>query len=948
MKNKLTIFILIFLCIFCTTKAQEVEVSTNNWYVGNTKAGEWILFKKVWLSEGHYRFTTNSVAESEGKTVALELNGKILNSNVEVPYNADNKFELVHLGYTQLNAGYYDIKLIFETGAVNCDNIFIKKHESTSSSVLTTDTEFNIVRDDGPHIFAIGGPINSSAQLAKGGEQDDSGSWRDRNNNLYSRSQMMNWYKQSIYAYTPIHSNESLDTYISEQVEAKVDVIFSHGRGDRDFVNQPEDRAFRYSDGNFSCIMLKNLCEAINRNQYAKGNMKIAHFVDNAVFGSLFNNYLDDRGLPREIFRYHDPRCAEAVWIYMMEPFFDNIPRDMVYEMEPGFVPVQLWTSNARMDYEGVPAGQRRIKEFLVDLSDRCFEKYGFRPAWILSGDFFTNDSRLRDTSLSDNPPYIKGVQAWFTWGGAITTMATCPVTGNKFAFALNGGRMPFSNVWYNDWNPQTNRGTRVRNDGGGFNSDYYKSALDKDGEPVIRSIYERAIAENAEWVVLESWSDWAEGSIWYRSDHHESAFPNQHMALVREFADRTSESIVLEAEGCDEYYNTTVGNRGGAYRVNWYNELEKDFWDANMDIDLDVYRPLHKLGTIVPQGKPNDSPLVEFSAGNKDVWGATALGAVYAHQLDGIPANTWSRATSNTKKISLGGGYVWILTHTNLLMVAELQQGATNAFRNSVPRNSDNNAGGNTTLTPLDISLSLKEAWVVATDGKVYTRNLSATKPWKQVPGRLKSIAAENQSVWGITPEDSIVRMNSESQLRWDTIPNPYKLIKLAGGSSEMWGVNAKNEVYRISASGDGHWQFVASGYNNVSVGLEYVWLSDPEGNFYNIRMTGFQNVSVFPTFKETEVGIENIEVAVKDVRIYPTPFTEKLNIDIMMDRASQLRINLYDLNGQLLSEQTVQVQQGINNISLNNVSHLKQGVYLLSITSNDYSKTFKVVKTQ
>jgi hypothetical protein len=926
------------------TKAQEV--STNSWYVGNTKAGEWIQFKKVWLSEGHYRFTTNSVAESAEKTVALQLNGETLSSGVVIPHNANNQFELVHLGYAQLATGYYDIKLVFETGDVNCDMIFIKKHASTSFSVLSTDTEIKIVRDDGPHILAIGGPINSRAQLAKGGENDDSGVWRDRNNNLYSREQMMHWYKQSIYAYMPTNSNDDLDTYVSEQVEAKVDVIFSHGRGDRDFVNEPEDRAFRHSDGAFSCRMLKNLCEAINRNQYAKDNLKIAWFVDNAVFGSVYNNWCDANGLPRANFRYHDPNAAAAVWEYMMEPFFDNIPRDMVFESEPGFVPVQLWTSNARMDYEGVPAGQRKIKEFLVDVSDRCFEKFGFRPAWILSGDFFSNDTRLRDTSLKDNPPYIKGVQAWFSWNGAITSMATCPVTGRKYAFALNGGRLPFNNCWYNDWNPQTKRGTRVS----GNSSESHKSALDANGNPVIRPIFERAIAENAEWTVLESWSDWAEGSIWYRSDQKESAFPNQHMALVREFADRTSESIVLEAEGCDEYYNTTKGNRGGTYRVNWYAELEKDFWDANMDIDLDIYRPLHKLDPIVPQGKP-DSPtsLVQFSAGNKDIWGINETGRIYAHQIDGIPANKWATGSiSNAKRVELGGGYAWILLSSGLLGRAELGQGETQTHRSTIFINSDASVGGNTTVSPLDFSLSVKEAWVVNTDGKVYTRPLSASKPWKQLPGLLKAIAAENQSVWGITPTDSIVRMNSESQLRWDTIPNPHKLIKLSGGNSEVWGVNAKNEVYRINSSGDGKWQFVAGGYNNVSVGMDYVWLQDLAGNFYNMRMTGFETTSVFPTYKETEVGIRNVELAVKDVRIYPTPFTDKLNIEIMMDKSSQLQINLYDLNGQLFSGQTVPVQQGNNSISLDNVSNLKQGIYLLSITSNDYSKTFKVVKTQ
>ena len=48
-------------------------------------------------------------------------------------------------------------------------------------------------------------------------------------------------------------------------------------------------------------------------------------------------------------------------------------------------------------------------------------------------------------------------------------------------------------------------------------------------------------------------------------------------MNLVREFADRESKSIILEAEGCDEYHSAQPGNAGGSYRLAWYKESEKD-----------------------------------------------------------------------------------------------------------------------------------------------------------------------------------------------------------------------------------------------------------------------------------------------------------------------------------------------------------------------------------
>jgi hypothetical protein len=356
----------------------------------------------------------------------------------------------------------------------------------------------------------------------------------------------------------------------------------------------------------------------------------------------------------------------------------------------------------------------------------------------------------------------------------------------------------------------------------------------------------------------------------------------------------------------------------------------------------------LHKLGAFVDQGKPaSPTPLTDFAVGNKDVWGMTSNGYVYAHQVDGIPAKNWTGRVGGinaVKKLALGGGYVWIITTANKVQRAEIPSpDQTQNHRTFADITND----GTVNLNPLDIAVSLKEAWAVDVNGNIYTRNLSGTKKWKQVPGRLKSITAENQSVWGFTPENAIVRMNSESKLRWDTVPNPHNLIKLAGGSSEIWGVNADNEVYRINASGDGPWHFVADGFNNVGIGLEYVWLSDPDGNFYNCKIDGFEDITAFPNFDDSN-SIDAPVLAVRDVHVYPTPFVEELHVDVLMDKTTKLNISMYDLNGKLLSTQIAQAQQGSNYISVNNVSSLNTGVYLLSITSNEYSKTFKVVKTK
>jgi hypothetical protein len=928
-KQKLQ-FCLIFLCICNLLPAQEV--STNNWYVGNTRPGDWIKYKQVWLSAGQYRFTANAVAKDGNRSMHLEINGATVKTGAPVPANAENRFELLHLGYKNLAEGYYDIKLVFETGNVNCDNLFIKKSNLTSSNVLASDTMFRINRNDGPHIFAIGGVISASSLLAKAGERNDNSSWYpgySRDNTPYTRKQMLTWYKQEFYAYTPEITDRALDFYVSEMVEAKVDVIYAHGRGDTDFQNDVEDRAYNKGIGGYGCRMLPKLAEAINRSAYARNNMKIAYFFDNAAVVSAYNDAHKSQGRK---FDWGEEECQEFMWKQSIKPWIENVPREMMFLTPDNKLPIQFWSANANYDYNNQ---SNRIVEFFTYLKNKMLETFQLEPAFILSKDFFTRDSRV-------NNAIAWGVQGWFAWNNLDNRIAMESFDGKKFGFAFNGGRMPMPECRGNDWDPETNTGSWPNP---AKMQDFHVSALNADGSIKIRPVFEQAIAENAEWVVLESWSDWAEGSTWYRSDHSEYLYPNQHLAMVREFADRDSESILLEAEACDEYYTQSPGNRGGAYRVNWYNDLDKDFWSSDKEINLSIYRPLHKLGALVFQGKPStyrDYPVRDFAAGQKDVWAFIDGGMTYAHEIDGRPANRWTLPvghSENLKKLALGGGYAWGLTADNRVLRTELPQGATNSLSGwrDITRN----------VSPIkDIDISLKDAWAIDAEGNVYYSDLHGSFPWKPVPGKLTSICADDQCAWGLAMDSNeLLRISSEKRDHWDTVPNPYRLTKLSAAAGEIWGVNSENKIYRKDSSPDGEWQFVAEGYTNMAVGLEYVWLQDVEGNFYNCKISGFETASVF-SVHDPFTGIHPVNLALESVRINPVKFDDYVLVGIESRSSMDAEFKIYNMNGYLIRSETTVLQPGSNETVIDRLATLSRGVYVLNISTADGQRSFKIIK--
>ncbi|WP_455497225.1 DUF5010 domain-containing protein [Coprobacter sp.] len=945
---------------FSVNKAEAQEVFSNNWYVGNTEAGEWIRYKQVYLAEGDYRFTTRVAARRDDCKLHLELNNDAF-GEVNVPTTQNGEFELVHLGHKHLPKGYYDIKLVFDTDDINCDMIFIRKSSATSNNVLDDDIQYSLNWNDPMPIFAITATNFTSSSLAKCGDKGDSGSWTDKDGKYYTTEQMRRWYKQQLYTYTPENTEEAMDQLVSELAEAKVEVAYMHGRGDHDQINNVDDRLYTGGPGAFGPRLIKRFVDAVKRSPYAKDHLKMAYFVDNAVFPRAYDNpnYGNTTGKTME---WGDTDFQEYIWNYMFKPWYEVVPKDMLYiRPSSDAVPIQLWTANfSEYDYN---AKDNKILEFLEYIENKMDETFGLKVDWILPDNFWKRDPRTFEKSA--------GIQGWFTWGSNITP-TPWEHKGKYYSFAFNGGRLPLNNVWYNDWvydkDPILESGTHVLDNNGKPKNDAHFSALSKDGKtPVIREIFENGKKVNSEWIVLESWVDWAEGSTWYRSDHSEYLFPNQYMALVREFADEDSECILLEAEGCDDYYDKTPGNSGGAYRYEWHHYKESD---------LDIYRPLHNISGLSQQGTYSwavGANVDNFTVGFNDVWQSVSGNIVCKPVHGEDPSSSFlsiDRKPSGTlKKLALGKYYAWAICDvngTNKVYRTELQTGVA-----------CNKAYGWVDVTnnqPMaDLDLNMREVWGIDADGFVYYRNLHGKirlndkteqmTDWVKAGDdniRLKSITADDKFVWGFTTENKLVRMSAEGKKGFLEVANPYNLTKIDAGGGEVWGVNANNEIYRISSSGAGEWERVVTNgiipddkAENVSVGYEYVWIQGVStsanrrrtSTYYRAILDGFQNKSVYAlagSSTGTGVDITNAEAKVS---AFPNPFADFIRVDVAAFISEDAQISLYDMGGNLVMSRMERLQEGANRITLN-TSHLNNGVYILKVISEHSKETLKLVK--
>lgn len=80
--------------------------------------------------------------------------------------------------------------------------------------------------------------------------------------------------------------------------------------------------------------------------------------------------------------------------------------------------------------------------------------------------------------------------------------------------------------------------------------------------------------------------------------------------------------------------------------------------------------------------------------------------------------------------------------------------------------------------------------------------------------------------------------------------------------------------------------------------------------------------------------VTVKPIAMNGENVAIYPTPFTDKLVITYKSTGASQLAVQLTDEAGKVIRKQLVDLESGINTITLNELQSLSSSTYFLKLT--------------
>jgi fibronectin type 3 domain-containing protein len=810
------------------------------WYVGNTAPGEWIQFTNVWLMAGDYRFTANAGALSDGAAMHLEIDGLAIQSGVAVPNTGRvDTFASVHLGSVSLSQGYHTLRAVFETPGISLDWLMLRKDSDTTMNVKASDIAMVRPPTSGMLIAPIVGyeaeSEHNSIFNANDAAYIDVYPQTATNGAFYSDYQLRNWYGVPMFEDFDRRTDRFWDITVDQFMASRAQVPFFHCRATTDFTHALQDRAYLRGAGSYEGRWLKKFVEAVARAPQAASSIQIGMFFEDGGLGDGYNSTYGHYPTGWE-----DSTFADYAMQYWLQPWLDSVPASLLYQPIAGRPIISIYSGTPN----GVPQ-DGQMGTFMTNICNRMEARYGLNPVFIVPMDA---DASAKAIAWGQAP--------WLTWDGPMLTMNS--FGGTYWDTTSAGSRRRLDTVWATDWDPVTNTGTPSGDSAG---HDSYQSPLDANGNSVMLTNLSKALSLGSRLVQEEGFYNVPEGNRIFGSDSSGWKYPNQHLSTMRQFADPNTESLMFEAEDCDQYYKTAVHeNLGGSYRKNWYSQT-----------GLDVYRPLHNLNAWTNQSA-GPGNLVDLSAGFFDVWALDSAGHVWGRGIaDDTAEPTWTSVSLNGvskfTQLAVGKHFAWAL-NGNSVYTCELPY-SWDAWAHTT--------WANVSGSMVQLSVNEADVWAVDASGLIYYRRVNEAyypgDTWHQVTGPGPAVnkvygGGNGKFLWAMSGTNiyysqvTTTNVNNVfivvTNMNWIPASNSNNLTQLSVGSEEVWGINAAGNIFRRNIAGVGDWEAVDGNSTRLAVGENYAWGlsgSTPRSR----KLYGFLNAPL-PAIPGVPTGVTSI----------------------------------------------------------------------------------------
>lgn len=366
-------------------------------------------------------------------------------------------------------------------------------------------------------------------------------------------------------------TNGFWDNLVAEQLQARIGVVLLVSRGAYQLTSTDLTGP---GGGAENPRRLSAWVSAVSR-AGASNQFQAACRLEVASLQDVAGNFHGTGGTPvLDLSKQSD--WSDIFWQRGIKPWFDTIP------MSYWTGPVGPVIDFSAVTTDNVSNAQGNASKLMSSLVTQFVANYGKTPSIYLDSSWFSLDTTLAGSSgVSGNCP---------DYAAPSTPFAYTDDCGGVVPGYINPGFYDSTSSAY------MNAAYTIPR----FTVDAYSNRVF-----TLETGLSGAAAHASPFTILYSYIDISNSAGYYRSDAWD--YPNRYLNLVRRYTDPPTRTVMLQAENCDKYRDTTAGNSGKVF---------------SRSGDLDI-RALSGSGWAVTNTAPGEwieFDNLDFSAGNYEI----------------------------------------------------------------------------------------------------------------------------------------------------------------------------------------------------------------------------------------------------------------------------------------------------------------------------------------
>jgi hypothetical protein len=227
----------------------------------------------------------------------------------------------------------------------------------------------------------------------------------------------------------------------------------------------------------------------------------------------------------------------------------------------------------------------------------------------------------------------------------------------------------------------------------------------------------------------------------------------------------------------------------------------------------------------------------------------------------------------------------------------------------------------------------------------------------WRHITGN-SAIVAASPVLGSVTKAAWNIFTTENFNIAPESVPLPVELLAFSADCSSdlieiKWTTASEtnNDYFVVEKSLDGKSFFELTRIKAAgnSSQLQHYSLADkaiPEQKVF-YRLIQFDLDGKSQTFTPVVAFCRNNNQGIQIINVYPSLFTENINIEFFSDESQAVKITITDASGRKVAEKFLTSDKGFNKVEWN-LQNFATGYYQLEISDGNYSQRFKLIKPE